>query len=192
MLRIFLNIFSRPTAAFNALSDNSFSAKSFFIFYGVPLIMVGSLGRTVIGLRRYEAIKEGLHIMLGIPLALLLFVVNMVAYSIAMVLGAQLIFKLAPRFGSTPSFDTILLLVVLAYTPFLIAQPIAAWVEYGQAISIAGLLYTVYLFSLGVSALASVPQKHIAGFTLISFFILFGTFYIITLISSGMFIFETH
>jgi hypothetical protein len=122
----------------------------------------------------------------------LLFVINVVAYSIAMLLGSLLIAKLAPRFGSVASAGTFLSVVVVAYTPFLIAQPIAALVEYGQAIGIAGLLYTVYLFALGVSALASVPQKHIAGFTLISFFILFGTFYIITLISSGLFIFETH
>lgn len=191
MFRIFLNIFYRPAEAFKILSAKSFSTKRFFIFYGLPLIVTGSLARTGIGLMRHEAIKENSLVMQGITLAALLFVINMAAYSIAMVLGALLISRLAPRYGSSAPAGNFLSVVVVAYTPFLIAQPFAAWVEYGQAISVAGLLYTMYLFALGVRALASVPGKHITGFTLVSFFILFGTFYIIALVSSGLFIFET-
>jgi hypothetical protein len=189
MLRIFLNVFYRPVEAFKSLADKNFNNKKFFLLYGAPLILLGSLGRTSISLVRYETSRSNSCEGKDLSLFALLFTVNLAAYLIALLLGTHLISKLAPRFGSVATAGSFLSVIVLAYTPFLLAQPIAAMVQYGQTISIVGMLYTLLLYVLGMRTMTLVPQKHIIGFTMLSFFILFGIFHIVALISSGLFIF---
>ncbi len=190
MLQIFLQVFFRPLRAFDGLTGPLFSHSRFFIFYGIPLIVAGSLGRAAMGLERYEGMQEELSVFMDISISFVLFWVNLTSYCIAMLLGAMLIWKLAPRFDSKAGFGSTLSVVVLAYTPFLIAQPIEASGNFRSVFSIAGLIYTVLLYAKGVRIMASTPQKNIVGFTMVSFFILFGIFYIVTLVSSGMLIFE--
>ncbi len=190
MLQIFLHVFYRPRRAFDGLTKPLFSHRRFFVFYGIPLIVAGSLGRTAMGLERYEDMQEELSVFMDISMPFALFWVNLTSYCVALLLGAMLIWKLAPRFDSKAGFGSILSVILLAYTPFLIAQPIEAAVGFRSVFSMAGLIYTVLLYAMGVRIMASTPQKNTVGFTMVSFFILFGIFYILTFVSSGMLIFD--
>lgn len=188
-MQIFLNVFYRPERSFRVLADPLFSHRRFFFFYGLPLMLVGSLGRVLAAMNRFENADHISLVVSAIPLTVMLFIVNFVSYVVTFLLGAQLLSRLSPRFGATASFGTMLTMIVYSYTPFLVVQLFAFPLTIGRFISLLGLIYTVWLYVKGSVVMAYIPAKKIAGFTMVSFLLLLGVFYIIGLFSSGMFIF---
>ena len=158
--------------------------------YGVAIMAFGSLGRALTGLLRLKDAENAGLIASGIALPAWLFFINLTSYFITFLLGAWLIYKLSPRFGSMTTFATMLTVIVFSYTPFLMMQIVPLTGVYGRFVSVAGLIYTVWLYAKGASVMACIPSQRVAGFTLVSFFILFGIFYIVSLVSSGLLIFE--
>ncbi len=184
-LKIIQNILIRPAHFFKELAANAPEAKTFFISYGLPLMVLGAAGRMVRVMNQHAL--EGMALR-GDQLSGI-FLITLCGYLLSVWFGALIITRLAKAFRSKRSKDRALLLCIAAYTPFMLAQPLAAINPAMDPVSLLGLIYTVFLFGRGLGPLLDTPVQKTLGFTILGFFVLFGISFISILVLSSLFIF---
>jgi hypothetical protein len=150
-----------------------------FFFYGLPLLLIGSAGRMV------ASKAAGGDWLAGTTV----FLINLAAYTLAVLLGATLVSRLAKPFQSTRDRSATLKLIVVAFTPFLVSQPLTAISPYLRVIGFLALAYTLVLFGIGLKPMLQTPPAKVTGFSLVAFFILLGIAWVVNLVLSGLLIF---
>ncbi|MDR4987223.1 MAG: Yip1 family protein [Bacteroidales bacterium] len=175
----------KPVTFFRSLKENPTDIRPFLVAYGMPLIILAAAGRMTRIMLLYGAGEETLR---GDQLAGI-FLIGLVAYALSVWLGAYGIARIAPAFRSDAGHDKTMLMVMLAYTPYLLAQPLSLIYPYMPFFQVAAMIYTVYLFSKGARELLNVATGKLLGFTLISYFLIFGISHLATLMLTELFIF---
>ncbi len=169
-LEIIQGLLFRPSAFFTGLAKDPPVLREFFLSYGIPLMVLGAAGRMVRMMNKYKLAESPLD---GMQLAGV-FLISLVAFFVAVWLGGTLIGRLGPAFGSTGDRRKAIILSICSFTPFMLAQPLAALHPMIDPVSFLGLIYTLWLFGMGLSPLMQTPRHKTLGFTLVGFFILFG------------------
>lgn len=177
----------KPVRAFQCLENPGFSHLTFFIVYGLPLYIAASTARALISLKA-QAAGNDLIAATEFPEFLTWFFIHLSSYLISLIAGSYLIFRLAPVFGGAAQRATVISLIVLAYTPFLVSQPLVA--AGGRFLGPVALFLSALLIGTGLSTTAGIPQKKLVGFTIVCLFILFGISYILMTSLAGLIIFE--
>lgn len=154
-------------------------ARRMFFCYGLPLLLVGSAGRMM------ASTTAGGHWLAGLAV----FLTNLAAYTLAVLLGATLVSRLAKPFQSTRDRSRTLKLILVAFTPFLVSQPLTAISPNVRVLGFLALAYTVVLFGIGLKPMLQTPPLKVTGFSLVAFFILLGIAWVVNLVLSGLFIF---
>ncbi len=184
-LKIIHHVLFHPARFFREVSANDQDARVFFVSYGMPLMVLGAAGRMVRVMNQHAL--EGMALrwdqLSGV------FLISLCGYLLSVWLGTQIIARLARAFRSRPDRDHALLLCIAAYTPFMLAQPLAAINTAMEPISLLGLIYAVFLFGKGLGPLLDTPAQKALGFTILGFFVLFGISFITILVLSALFIF---
>jgi hypothetical protein len=178
-LRLFLLVFTKPGLAFSRIKEEQLSHGLLFLLYAMPLLVFASLGR----------MSQPMGLQEDMTLAYAVFLIHICATATSMWLGAWMISRLSPSFHSERHFPHTLKMIVLSYTPFLLAQGLSFLLPESWPVGIIGLIYTVYLFGLALPLVLQTPRERLIGFTLISFFVLLGISYGLSLMFSGMVIF---
>lgn len=150
-----------------------------FFCYGLPLLLVGSAGRMM------ASTAAGDHWLAGLTV----FLTNLAAYTLAVLLGATLVSRLAKPFQSTPDRSRTLKLILVAFTPFLVSQPLTAISPNLRVLGFLALAYTVVLYGIGLKPMLQTHPLKVTGFSLVAFFILLGIAWVVNLVLSGLFIF---
>lgn len=176
-------LFYKPSAVFLCLKGPLYPRG--FHSFTLMILLTGALGLALIDLRNSgweqmdtEPLVSGLFL-------LFLIIMRVSMFLLVWYLGKVMIFRLTPSFGGTILRPEVWKLIVTCNTPFLVVQPFAVLNFAADWIGFAGLAYSVFLFYQGVSYLHIVPAHRRIGFTLVSFFILLGTSYIVTKIILG-------
>ncbi len=182
-LRIISGILFRPRSYFEAMAGSPPAANSFLLAYGLPLLVVGSAGR----MARALLYQPGGLDLRGDQLAGI-FLISLSGYLLSIWLGSHLIAKLGKPFNSKPSAGMAMLLVMAAYTPYMLFLPVSALSPGLSPLRWLGLLYTAYLFWAGCGYLMETPGHHRIGYTLVSFFILLGLSHIFNLVFTSLLI----
>ncbi len=150
-----------------------------FFCYGLPLLVVASSGRMM------ASTAAGGNWLAGLTV----FLVNLCAYIVAIFLGAYLVSRLAVPFRSESDRSLTLKLILVAFTPFLISQPLTAISPHLRVLGFLALAYTVLLFGVGLKPMLQTPPSKVSGYSLVAFFILLGIAWVVNLVLSGVFIF---
>ncbi|GEM_PF-992592 len=179
VINIFFRIFSASSAVFKDLADKQEFSGRFFLYYGMPLIILAAYARAYTLLVAETEITFRLQD---------LIFVNMAGFALSFWLGAYLIFLMSPSFKAEKSFGKILMLVIASFTPYFISMLIPLIHPTLAPVTYAGIAYTVLLFGKGAGVMLQVPGNKVVGFTLIAFFIMFGVVFLSLMIFTGLFV----
>lgn len=184
-LRLIYDILVKPEAFFKKIGEGVPDARGLIVSYGAPLFMLAAAGR----MTRIMLIRAlGDAPLAGDQLAGI-FIITLVGYALSVWLGAFIIDRLAQPFKSESNMDKTMLLIMLAYTPFMLSQPLAAISPSMNPLLLLGLGYTVFLFGKGAGPILSTPANKVVGFTLVSYFIVLSISHLSMLLLSELFIF---
>jgi len=184
-LQLISSVLSRPSSFFQELAGEPPVARSFLFSYGLPLMVLGAAGRMAVVLQQnaLEGTVLRADQLSGI------FIITLTGYLLSVWLGALLVGKLAKPFRGHPDGEKSMLLIIASYTPYMLAQPLAAITPAMGPVSILGLIYTVFLFGKGAGQLLEIPAVKVVGFTFTSFFVIFGISYVSRHLLSALFVF---
>ncbi len=182
--QIIRDLLIRPEAFYKEFVSDLPQVRSFFFAYGLPLMVLGAAGRMTRELMRHISRDVEVY---GDQLAGI-FIVSLIGYVLSVWLGGLIISRLAKSFGSRMDADRAILLCMTAYTPYMIAQPLAAIGTGMDPLALIGLMYAVFILGKGLGPMLDTPNKHTVGFALIGFFVLFGIAHVSYLLLAGLFI----
>ncbi len=184
-IRLIWDVLTKPVSFFKRFANNLPELRSFIVSYGAPLVVLAAAGRMTRIMQAFAFQDTPLRSdqLSGI------FIISFVGYSLSVWLGALLISKLSKAFKSEANQDKTMLLILLAYTPFMLAQPFAAITPNMAPVLILGIIYTVFLFGAGAGPILGTPKEKVVGFTLVSYFIVFSISHLSMLLLSELFIF---
>ncbi len=184
-LRIIWEILFRPDAYFKGIAVLLPELRPFIVSYGVPLVILAAAGR----MTRIMLLKEIEEAPLQGDQLAGIFIITVIAYALSVYLGAFMVAKLAPAFKSEAHRDKSMLIIILAYTPYLLAQALSFVFPIINGVLVLGLIYTVVLFGVGASHLLNTPINKVWGFTLVSYFVIFSISFLSILLLTEMLIF---
>ncbi len=182
--QIIRDILISPEVFYKDFAGDLPQVRSFFFAYGLPLMVLGAAGRMTRELMKH--ISQDVEVY-GDQLAGI-FIVSLIGYVLSVWLGGMIISRLAKSFRSRMDADRAILLCMTAYTPYMIAQPLAAIGTGMDPLALIGLMYTVFILAKGLGPMLETPKKHTVGFALIGFFVLFGIAHVTYLLLSALFI----
>lgn len=182
-----IDLFVKPSRVFVVLFKTGYP-YGFQVFTGL-LLVAGAVGRLLVHLKTNDMSDRLTTDPRTVLAVIALLIVHAVLFLFTWYIGSLLISKLAPPFGGKVSRQMTWKIIVTAYTPFMLVQPLVVADPLGKWIGFAGLIYTYILFTMAIMHEQIVPNAKLTGFTLVSFFILLGTSYIATTIMAVFFIF---
>lgn len=148
--------------------------------YLVPFVLLGALAAFIgYGLIGFSVL--GYHtggISWGIYNAILRIILGIGSvYVTALVLDA-----LAPSFGSQKDFGRSLQLVVYASTPSLVAGLFAFFPLLSGIVALAGAVYSIYLWYLGLGPIKNTPEDKKVVYLLVTYAVLLVAYFILSAI----------
>jgi hypothetical protein len=184
-LRLIYDILARPDAFFQKMGAGVADARSLIVSYGAPLFVLAAAGR----MTRIMLIRASEDVVLPGDQLAGIFIITLVGYALSVWFGSYIISRLAKSFQTDQNRDNIMLLIMLAYTPFMLTQPLSAISPVMNPLLVAGLVYTVFLFGKGAGPMLGTPGNKVVGFTLVSYFIILSISHISMLLLSELIIF---
>ncbi len=171
-----------PKTEWETINGESLSGFPLITSYLLPLALAASLA-TLIG---FGFLAGGLGLRYGISMAVIMFV-QLIA---GIYINALVTDALAPTFSSEKNLDKSIQLVVYAATPFYIGSLLNVIPFIGWLGTIAGLIYSVYLFYLGIPVLKKTPEVKVPVYLLAIILILLVVGWIIRMILFRLFFFS--
>ncbi len=176
------NMLLTPKTEWQAISLEQPDNNQIIMGYLVPFVLVGAVAAFIgYGLIGYSVL--GIHtgsISWGLYNAILRIVLGIGSvYITAFVLDA-----LAPSFGSQKDFGRSLQLVVYASTPSLVAGLFGFLPLLSAIVTLAGAVYTIYLWYLGLGPIKNTPEDKKVIYLLVTYAVLLVAYFILSLILS--------
>ncbi len=176
---------SNHARAFSLIRRKSLPGFGLFAAF---LLFVGSSGRALLSLQGFGYLLGDEQLPVGMAFLLILLFLHLLVFLATWYLGSVMVSKLAKSFGTGMNLAETWRLVVVSYTPFMMVQPFTVWTVAGQWVGLAGLVFTLVLFSKGITHLDYIPRKKMVGFTLVAFFVFLGLSYLLTNILMDIFV----
>jgi|GEM_PF-3445030 len=162
---IFPGIFIHPGRTMEVIRDLELKPLRFFLFFGLPFILLGSLGR---------ALTDQSHdLYVNSSFGALLFV-HLLTNFMVLLAGPWMVARMAGTYGIDPGFNYSMRLAITAYIPFLLSQIVTAIAAALSIIPMVALIYSLFLYWHGAPVVLGIPVNRLTGFTLLSFFIFLG------------------
>jgi len=177
------NILTKPADEWPVIAGESATVQSLYTEYIVILSAIPAvckmIGLTLIGTAFFGRVGFATGLMSGC--------VTYVIGLISCYIGAFIIEKLAPSFGSSGDTAQALKLVAYAYTPVWIAGVLNLVPLLGILTIFAG-LYAIYLFYLGMTPVMKTPQDKVIPYMLVSALVIIVVNFVLGMIAASLFV----
>jgi ABC-type multidrug transport system permease subunit len=162
------NLMLTPKPEWQTIHGERLSIQEIYLQYLMLIAALPAVGQ-LLSIWRHGSFNNALR------MAITSFVASLIgAYVCALVID-----YLAPNFASTRNKNHAFKLVAYAATPSLIVSVLAFVPNIGALAALAGAVYTIYLFYLGLPILMETPQENIVPYMLIAFAVVLITYYLI-------------
>ncbi len=160
------NVIFKPEETFKNLSEEKEEFLELFVSYFLPLAGLSVIGYFISGMRFSASHGVAFLILYAIFYSANYFVSSYVSQF------------LSKNFGGSPELESSAKLIAYSSTPSLFAGFFVFIPILGGLISLAGLVYSVYLFYLGAIEFLKIPKEKVIGFIVV--------FVIVELIALGI------
>ena len=157
-----------PKPEWQIIHGERSSIQEIYLQYLMLLAALPAVGQ-LLSIWRHGSFNNALR------MAITSFLVSLIgAYVCALVVD-----YLAPNFSSTRSKNQAFKLVAYGATPSLMVGVLAFLPNIGALAALAGAVYTIYLFYLGLPVLMETPQENVVPYMLISFAVVLVAYYLL-------------
>ncbi|MGN6616025.1 MAG: Yip1 family protein [Ilyomonas sp.] len=176
------NIIVTPKTEWNVIATESSSAKDVMMSFIVPLTAIAAIAAFIgYGFVGYSFLSVRIAgIQWGIYNALLKIIMGIASVYIT----AYVVDALAPSFNSEKDFGRSVQLVAYGATPGLVAAIFAILPAIAGILSVAGAIYSIYLWYLGLGPIKKTPEDKRLVYLIVTFVILIFVYIIIGYILS--------
>lgn len=154
------SILVEPTVEFPKLREETIDIVQLYKSYLVLIAALPALGTLLGG-------SQFLSFGLRFKYAIVGYLITLGSFYVS----ALIIDALAPRFDSTKNVTNALKLVGYASTPLMMGRFLAFLPGIGWILSLAGLLYSIYQFYLGLPVFMDTPREKTVSFMVVSFLV---------------------
>ena len=183
------NIIAKPKLEWNIIATEDTPIKNSIISYAIPLVLIGAIATFIgVGLIGTQTILSGrvADVNMGIVNAIIYFLVGILSVTIS----AYVIDFLAPNFSSEKNIDKSAQLAIYSNTPLWIASILHFFPSVlTSLVSLAALIYGIYLWYLGLGPLKKTPEDKKATYIFVSILIMIVAYFLISFII-GMILFS--
>jgi len=171
------NMLTIPKAEWLVVETETATPQSLLLSYVLPMAIIASIGKILTGL-----FWGGLFGSFFIWSAVMTFISIIVSFYISI----YVIDMLAPSFNSEKNLNKSAQLVAYSNTPYWVASLLSFIPILGWLLVIAGWIYSVYLFYIGLGPLKKTPDDKKVVYMIVAFIIMIIIVYIIYAILMGI------
>ncbi|HET7152791.1 MAG TPA: Yip1 family protein [Candidatus Kapabacteria bacterium] len=175
-----------PKTEWDVVAGEAATTGSLYSGYAIPFTLVGAVC-SFIGSAFLATVVTS---MLGIHYTMMywigLYGMSWVLGLVGIYVAALIIDALAPSFGSTKGQLNALKLVVFASTGSWAGQIFNIIPYIGGVIAVAGGIYSIYLFYLGLPKLMGTPKEKVIGYMVVAALVMIVIYVIISAIVGGL------
>lgn len=157
-----------PKAEWTVIHVEKMSVQEIYVQYLVLLAALPAAGQ-LLSVGRFG----------GFGYALRMAIITYLASLVGAYVSSFVVDNLATNFASTRSMNNAFKLVAYGMTPGLIAGVLAFLPGIGTLASLAGAVYGIYLFYLGLPVLMNTPQDKVVPYMIVSFLVLLVVYFIL-------------
>lgn len=172
------NIIVSPKTEWMVIEQEMATPQSLLISYVLPMAIIASIGKILTGL-----VWAGLFTNYFIWAAIFGFISIIISFYISV----YVIDMLAPGFGSEKNLNRSAQLVAYSNTPNWIAGLLSFIPIIGWLLVIAGWVYSIYLFYIGLGPLKKTPEDKKVVYMIVAFIIMIAVLFIISAILMAIF-----
>lgn len=172
------NMLTIPKAEWLVVETETATPQSLLISFVLPMAIIASIGKILSGF-----VWGGVFGTYFIWAAVIGFVSIVISFYISI----YVIDMLAPSFGSEKNLNKSAQLVAYSNTPNWIAGLLSFIPIVGWLLVIAGWIYSIYLFYIGLGPLKKTPEDKKVVYMIVAFIIMIAIVFIISAILMGIF-----
>lgn len=172
------NMIASPKTEWLVIESETATPRSLLISYVLPMAIVASIGKVLTGL-----VWVGIFSTYFVWAAIFGFISIIVSFYISI----YVIDMLAPTFGSERNLNKSAQLVAYSNTPNWVAGLLSFIPVIGWLLVIAGWVYSIYLFYIGLGPLKSTPEDKKVVYMIVAFIVMIAVVFIISAILMAIF-----
>lgn len=172
------NMLTTPKTEWLAVETETITPQSLLMSYVLPMAIISSIGQIFNGLV-LVGIFGGYFIWVAI--------IGFVSIIISFYISIYVIDMLAPSFGSEKNLNRSAQLVAYSNTPNWIAGLLSFIPFIGFLIVIAGWIYSIYLFYIGLGPMKKTPEDKKIVYMILAFIIMIAIVFIVSAILMAIF-----
>ena len=187
-----INLLKSPKTEWDVITAEQATTGGLFTGYAIPLSLL-SAAASFVGTALIGSPLAALGLHFGMTYYIGTTFLGWVLGLVGIFIAAYIVNMLAENFGSTKNSLNALKLVVYAYTESWVGGLLLVIPYLGMFGSIAGGIFSVYLFYLGLPKLMNTPQDKVVGYMVVSALIMIVIMAVIGLVvgSLGTLLFMT-
>ena len=172
------NMIASPKTEWLVIESETATPRSLLISYVLPMGIIASIGKVLTGL-----VWVGIFSTYFLWAAIFGFISIIASFYISI----YVIDMLAPTFGSEKNLNKSAQLVAYSNTPNWVAGLLSFIPVIGWLLVIAGWVYSIYLFYIGLGALKSTPEDKKVVYMIVAFIVMIAVVFIISAILMAIF-----
>lgn len=177
-----MNMLKTPKTEWDVVAGEAASIGGLYTGYAIPWSLLQHLASFIGSAFLAGAMTSVLGFHLGMTYWLGSTVLSWVLSLVGIYVAAFIVNALAGSFGSTKSGINAFKLVVYGYTGTWVGGLFAVIPILGGLVAIAGAVYSVYLFYLGLPKMMGTPKEKVVGYMLVSALIMIVIYVLIGLV----------
>ena len=178
------NMISNPKVEWNVVAAEQPNVSEIITRYVLPLTLLGAIA-AFIGYGLIGLSVLGVHVG-GIGWGLYYAIQKLILGVLSVFITAYVVDLLAPSFASEKDFGRSVQLVAYGATPGLIAAMFAILPFLAAIVAIAGGIYSIYLWYLGLGPIKKTPEDKKVVYLIVTFLALLLVYFLIGLILSRL------
>jgi hypothetical protein len=178
------NMISNPKMEWTVVAAEQPNVKEIIMRYVLPLTILGAIAAFV-GYGLVGISVLGVHVG-GISWGLYYAIEKIILGILSVFITAYIVDLLAPSFGSEKDFGRSVQLVAYGATPGLIAALFAILPFLAAIVAIAGGIYSIYLWYLGLGPIKKTPEDKKVVYLIVTFLALLVVYFLIGIILSRL------
>ena len=175
------NILITPKTEWEVIKAENTNLQVLFVSYVLPLSLLAAAGVFLHGL-----IFPGVS---GLKFFIVSAIITFVANAVSFFLSSYIIDALAGSFNSEKAINKSAQLVAYSSTPSYIASLLSFVPGIGTLISIAGMIYGIYLMYLGIGPLKKTSEEQKVAYMVVAYLVIIAIYFVIAA-AIGMLLFS--